>query len=162
MSWTKCRTLRKLPSRTTSRVRSAKKPLHQVQPGTRRGGKMHVKTRVTLHPRADVGVFVSAVVVRDHVDFQVLGGLPIDLLEKAQPLHMGMFRLGTTDDLPFQVVQGRKQGNGAMADVVMGLLSECAQPPAASQVAYAPTLGTDSSRRSTRSALSPVDRGTNR
>ena len=75
-------------------------PLHQVQPGTRRGRKMHVKTRVSLHPGADVGVLVCAVVVRDHVDFQVLGGLPIDLLEKAQPLHMGMFRLGTADDLP--------------------------------------------------------------
>ena len=48
-------------------------PLHQIQPGTRRGRKMHVKTRVTLHPRADVGVLVSAVVVRDHVNFQVLG-----------------------------------------------------------------------------------------
>ena len=75
---------------------------------------------------------------------------------------MGMFRLGTTDDLPFQVVQGRKQGNGAMADVVMGLCPNVPNPPAASRVAYAPTLGTDSSRRNTRSALSPVDRGTNR
>ena len=73
---------------------------------------MHVKTRVTVHPRTDVGVFVSAVVVRDHVDFQVLGGLASQSKGKVQGELLSWVRV------PYRLLGEAGEGIGSTGGIL--------------------------------------------
>ena len=80
---------------------------------------MDVEPRVLVQPLLHGRVFVRGVVVDDQVQIQVLGGLALDLLEKPQPFHMRVPRLGAREDLAVQIVQRREQGDRAVADVIV-------------------------------------------
>ena len=69
-------------------------------------------------------MFMCAVVVRNQMYIQLLGCLPVNLLEKVQPLHMGMFLLGSTDNLAIEIIQGGKQRDRTMADIVVRMSSD--------------------------------------
>ena len=71
-------------------------------------------------------MLVRAVVVGDQVNLQLLGRFSVDLFEKAQPLYMGVFRLGSADDLAIEVIQGGEQRDRAMADIVMRMSTDVA------------------------------------
>ena len=60
---------------------------------------MHVETRMPFQPCLDLLMFMCAVVVGNQVNLQFLGCLTVNLPEKTQPLNMGVFLLGSTDDL---------------------------------------------------------------
>ena len=53
----------------------SEEPLDEIQPGTRSGGEMHVKSGMFLHPGFDLGMLVSAVVVGNQMDVESLGGV---------------------------------------------------------------------------------------
>ena len=55
------------------------------------------------HPRLHFGVLVGAVVVRNDVQRQILGGFAVELLQKRQPLPMRVCRCSLTEDLPVQI-----------------------------------------------------------
>ena len=80
---------------------------------------MDVEPRVLVQPLLHGRVFVRGVVVDDQVQIQVLGGLALDLLEKPQPFHVRVPRLGAREDLAVQIVQRREQGDRAVADVIV-------------------------------------------
>ena len=64
-------------------------------------------------------MLMSTVVVDNEVNGQRLGCFPFDLLEETQPLHMGVPLFSPGDQLAVQVVESRKQGDGAVSLVVM-------------------------------------------
>ena len=87
----------------------------KVQPRAACRGEMDVKPRPTRQPDFDLLVFVRAVVVDNEMNVDLLGGLAVDLLEKAQPFDVGVTRLGSADELAVQIVQRREQRDGAVA-----------------------------------------------
>lgn len=91
----------------------------QVEPGRRGGREVHVEPGVFGQPCLDLGMLVRGVVVRDQMDGQVLGCLPVDLPEEGQPFLMPVLLGNRRDQLAFQIVQGSKEGERAVADIVM-------------------------------------------
>lgn len=49
-------------------------------------------------------MFMGAVVVQDQMHGQLAGSFPVDLFQKAQPLHMRVVRFGAGDEFALQVV----------------------------------------------------------
>jgi hypothetical protein len=85
-------------------------------------------TRPLGQPRADVGVFVSGVVVNDQVHIEVGRNLCVDVAQKAQKLLVPMARLALGDDAAVGHVERRKQGRGAVPIVVVGDAFDIAEP----------------------------------
>ena len=95
--------------------------LHEVHPGTRGGGEMHVEPGAPLQPCLHLGLLVRGVIVCNQMDIQVLGRLAVELLEEAQPLYMRVLLLGPVDQFPVQVVQRGEQRDRAVPDVIVRL-----------------------------------------
>ena len=87
----------------------------EAGPLSQPGPHLSLRGRASLY-----GVFVSAVVVDNQVEVQVLGDGLLDLAQKAQELLVPVAGLALGDHLPCGHVQRREQGCGAVADVVMG------------------------------------------
>ena len=64
---------------------------------------------------------MGTVVIQDEMDIHPRRGAAIDAPEKAQKLLMAMARHTVSQNLAVQHIQGREQGRGAMANVVVGL-----------------------------------------
>ncbi len=62
----------------------------------------------SLDPFLDLLLLVGGIVVQDHMQAQLLWRFPMDLLQKPQPLDMGVFLLQAAEDLALQIVQGGK------------------------------------------------------
>ena len=62
----------------------------------------------SLDPILDLLLLVGGIVVEDHMQGQLLRRFPMDLLQKPQPLDMGMILLQAAEDLAFEIVQGGK------------------------------------------------------
>ena len=90
--------------------------------------EVHVETRMRLQPRFYFGVLVGRVVISDHVDVEVFRCLTVNLTQEPKPFHMRVFALGSGDQLPFQVVQCRKQRDRPVPFVVMRLGPDVADP----------------------------------
>ena len=73
---------------------------------------------------------------------------------------MGVAGFGSGNQLAVQIVQGRKQGDGSVALVVVGSGAGLAPSPEATPVGSVPGLGTDSSRHSKAPGFSQADGGT--
>src|SRR3546814_18489327 len=72
--------------------------------------EVHVKARVLVQPRPDLGVLVGGVVVDDQMQVLVLGGLAVDGLEEPQPLLMSVELIGHRQYLTGKHVQcGRSE-----------------------------------------------------
>jgi hypothetical protein len=71
-------------------------------------------------PSEDLGGFVRAVVIHDHVHVSVGRQLGIDALEKFQKFLMAMAPMTLSDHFPGGDFQGREQRRRAVANVVMG------------------------------------------
>ena len=71
-------------------------------------------------PGPDLGMLVGAVDVEDQVEVQALGDGLLDLPQKAQEFLVPMAWLALDDYLAGGHIQGREQGCGAVADVVVG------------------------------------------
>src|SRR5689334_16288560 len=67
------------------------------------------------------GMLMDGVIVGDDVDGEIAWGLLIDGFEKGQPLLMAMTRRQAGDQLALEIIEGGKQGQGAMSHVIVGL-----------------------------------------
>lgn len=94
--------------------------LNQVKPRGAGGREVNMHTRVLLDPRPHHRMLVGRVVVDDQVQVQLLGCLPMELLQESQPLDMGVLHRRGAEDPAIEVIEGGKQRHGAMADVIVG------------------------------------------
>ena len=90
-----------------------------VEPGCRSGGEVEGPARVPLQPGADLRMLVGGVVVGNGLDQFAGRHGGLDGIEEADELLMSVMLHATADYLAVQHVKGRKQGCGAMPDVVM-------------------------------------------
>ena len=75
---------------------------------------------------------------------------------------MGVAGFGSGNQLAVQIVQGRKQGDGSVALVVVGSGAHSPHPQRQTPVGSVPGLGTDFSRHSKAPGFSQADGGTTR
>jgi hypothetical protein len=81
--------------------------------------EMENETRVAREPFQDLGMLVGRVVVDNDMDCQSCGCSGVDDVEEADELLMAMTLHALADHLPFDNVEGGKQGRGAMPFVVV-------------------------------------------
>ena len=71
-----------------------------------------------LQPRSDLLVFVRALVVHDEVQIQLVRCSVVDLFRESKPLDVCALFFRARNDLPVQVFQCGKEGDGPMTNVV--------------------------------------------
>src|SRR6266446_9673255 len=64
---------------------------------------------------------MGGVIIQNDVDVLAQRNFAVDLLEKFQPLAMGVFLGGVSDDFALQIIQRGKEGDRAVAVVIVGL-----------------------------------------
>src|SRR5271165_5962379 len=119
MSRTSSLTEVKLPARITSPVRSAKKRSTRLSQDEEVGVKCILKRGCLASPRLHLRVLVGGVVVGDEMQVEAARRLPVDLLEEAQPFDVSVARLGARDQLARHLLEGGKQSDCAVPDVVV-------------------------------------------
>ena len=62
---------------------------------------MEVKTWVFAQPNPDLWVIMRPIIVKDHMNIQVLGRLPVDLPQELAELHIAMPGIACTNDFAF-------------------------------------------------------------
>jgi hypothetical protein len=65
-------------------------------------------------------MFVSGMIVEDHMDRLVGRHLPLDGIEKADELLMAMALHAAADDLALEDIEGGEQGGGTVSFVIVG------------------------------------------
>jgi hypothetical protein len=119
MSRTRSLTELKLPARMTSPVRSAKKRSTKLSQDDEVGVKCILKRgRFSSHART-FGCFMCCTVIGDQMQIEIVRRLTVNLLEKAQPLDVGVAGLGAADQFAGQLIKRGKQGDRAMPYIVM-------------------------------------------
>ncbi len=81
---------------------------------------MHVKAWMRLQPGLYLNMLMGRIVVGDQMDDQILAAFPVDFLRKAKLFLMPVLLGDGRDEFAFEIVQCRKQREGAMTNVVMG------------------------------------------
>lgn len=124
----------------------AKEALDHVQPPRRGGREMHVEPWMLGQPRLHCRMLVRGVVVSDQMQHLVLGRLAVDLLEKLQPLDVGVALLALANDLTVEHIERGEQRGRAIALVVV---RHGGRAGAAAALLRPPTLhhGTSAQRR---------------
>ena len=79
-----------------------------------------MKARVPVQPGFDLGVFVGGIIVQNHMNLHAGRGLRLDFFEKAQPFLMPVPGRAFRQDFPVEIIQRGKQGDRAMAIIVVG------------------------------------------
>src|ERR1700746_837799 len=82
---------------------------------------MQLEARMTSQPALDDRMFMGGVIVQNDVDVLAQRNFAVDLLEKFQPLAVGVFLGGVSDDFALQIIQCGKEGHRTVAIVIMGL-----------------------------------------
>src|SRR5271166_6288252 len=108
----------KLPERITSSVRSAKKRSTRLSQDELVGVKCILK-RGCRSSQVHLRVLVGSIVIGDEVQIEVLRCLAVDLLEKAQPLDVGIVRLSSRDQFAFENAERGKQCYCAVARIIV-------------------------------------------
>src|SRR5580698_7935329 len=85
---------------------------------------MQFEARMTRQPAFNDRMLMGGVIIQDDVDALAQRNLAVDLLEKFQPLAVGVFLSGVSDDFALQVIQRGKEGDGAVAIVIVGLRAD--------------------------------------
>ena len=81
---------------------------------------MHRDARMFFQPCPHFRMLMCCIVIRDQMQVEVARCFAIDLLEEAQPLDMGVPRLGAGDQFAGQLVERGEQRDRAMPNIVMG------------------------------------------
>src|SRR5271166_978491 len=97
----------------------AKPTFDHIEPTGTGRNKMHVKAPTPCQPASNLRSFVSAVVVQDQMQVEILRILGIDLTQEAQKLLVPMVRETTTRDRSGRHVEGGKECGGAMAHIIV-------------------------------------------
>ena len=92
----------------------------EIEPGRRGWNKMHVKARMSLQPFDYVRMLVGGVVVGDQMEIKVRRRVLVNGSQELDELLVPVPIQTATDDGAVEQVQGRKQGRGAIALVVVG------------------------------------------
>src|ERR1700759_424940 len=79
---------------------------------------------MTRQPALDDLMLMGGVIVQNNVDALAQRNFAVDVLEKFQPLAVGMFLGGVSDDFALQVIQRGKESDGAVAIVIMSLSAD--------------------------------------
>lgn len=122
-------------------------PLHQVQPRTLGGNKVHVKTRRPGQPRLDIRVLMHGVGVHDQMHVQILADLGVDLFQKRQILLVPVVRLAVGQHLAGGHVQRREERGRARPCAVVRVPSRDPLTQRQQLVGCAPGSASGSSRR---------------
>jgi hypothetical protein len=85
---------------------------------------MELLTVLCFQAGLNFRMFVRRITVQNQVKRQGERGLPVELLQKAQPLLVPVTRGHLAKDFAIQIRQRRKQGDRAVAVVVEGLSSD--------------------------------------
>ena len=93
--------------------------LDRIEPGG--GGRREVErpARMPAKPSADLGMFVSGVVVHDQMDIEIAGDIGLDLVEEAPELCGPMAREALANNVPGSDVEGGEQRGHAVTLVVV-------------------------------------------
>src|ERR1700750_742196 len=83
---------------------------------------------MTRQPALDDLMLMGGVIVQNNVDALAQRNFAVDVLEKFQPLAVGVFLGGVSDDFALQVIQRGKESDGAVAIVIVGLMRICPLP----------------------------------
>src|SRR5262249_7836289 len=109
-------------------VRSRKKRSTKFSQDEEVGVKCMWKRGCLDQPSFDFGVLVSGVIVGDEMDVESGRRLVIDGLEKGQPLLVAVTLGDAGDQFTVEVVQRGEQGERPVAEVVVGLGLDVADP----------------------------------
>ena len=89
---------------------------------------MHVEPGMPRQPFVDLRVFMGGVIVGDDVDVEFGGALLIDQFEKGEPFLMTVARRQAGNQLAFEIIERREQGQSAVPHVIMGLGANVPDP----------------------------------
>src|SRR5215472_16595698 len=103
---------------------------------------------MSCEPGQDLRMLVGGVVVRNQMQVEIVGRLTVNLLEKAQPLHVCVAHLRERNELAGERDQRGKQRDGAVARIIVRHGYAVDWVRRAEQTACAPTPGIGSFRRS--------------
>ena len=82
---------------------------------------MQFEARMTRQPAFNDRMLMGGVIIQNDVDVLAQRNFAVDLLEKFQPLAVGVFLGGVSDDFAMQIIQRGKEGDCAVAVVIVGL-----------------------------------------
>src|SRR6201998_1610262 len=82
---------------------------------------MQFEARMTRQPAFNDRMLMGGVIIQDDVDALAQRNFAVDLLEKFQPLAVGVFLGGVSDDFALQIIQRGKEGDRTVAVVIVGL-----------------------------------------
>ena len=82
---------------------------------------MQLEARMTCQPALDGRMLMGGVIIQNDVDVLAQRNFAVDLLEKFQLLAVGVFLGGVSDDFVMQIIQRGKEGDCAVAVVIVGL-----------------------------------------
>ena len=85
-----------------------------------------MKTGMLAQPRPHCLMLVRRIVVHDQVQLQFRGSLPLNLFQETQSFEVGVPGSGLRQNLAVQIRQSRKQGEGAVPNIVMRLGADLA------------------------------------
>src|SRR5258705_10968923 len=85
---------------------------------------MQFEARMTRQPAFNDRMLMSGVIIQNDVDTLAQRNFAVDLLEKFQPLAMGVFLGSVSDDFALQVIKRGKGSDGAVAIVMVGLRTD--------------------------------------
>jgi len=91
-------------------------------------GVMDVVARSSSEPALHFGMLVGCVVVHDQMNIKRFGDVGVNMSQELQELLMSMAAFIPTDDFSRGNIQGREQGGGAVADVIVSHTFDIAQP----------------------------------
>nr|SPD49175.1 protein of unknown function [Cupriavidus taiwanensis] len=93
--------------------------LELIEPARVRRREVHVTARAFGQPCLDLGMLVSGVVVRDHVDVQFCWNGLVNVVQKRDELLVPMPGLALRNDLGRRGVESSEQRSSAMTNVIM-------------------------------------------
>src|ERR1700722_16684368 len=85
---------------------------------------MQFEARMTRQPAFNDRMLMGGVIIKNDMDALAQRNFAVDLLEKFQPLAVSVFLGGVSDDFALQVIQRGKEGDGAVAIVIVGLSAD--------------------------------------
>ena len=104
-----------------------KPALDEIEPGSIGRREVDMKARPASQPGFDFRMFVGGVIVDDKMHVEILGHTGIDVSQEGEELLMSVARLALGDDFTIGDIECRKQGGGAVTDVVVGDAFDVAQ-----------------------------------
>jgi len=89
---------------------------------------VNVKARAFDQPPVYQSRFVCAIVIKNHMDVQILGHIGVNDVEKLAELYAAVAAIALADHLAIGSIEGGKQRSRSIAAVVVGATLHLAKP----------------------------------